>query len=482
VAPFFVVDAVCASLLRYPDRPPPEGYRLVPELATSQPTVSNGGKTYTFVLRRGFHFSTGTAILPRDAAHAFTRALSPGLESPLASLFTEIVGADAVLAGDASRPAGVTVRGRRIVVKLTRPVPDFPARTSALCVLPANLPIDREGIRAPAPTAGPYAISEYVPGRRVVLTRNRFYRGPRPRHVDRFVITLDNDEAAVLDQLERGAVDAGWVPNSVIGQRATALAARYGINRGRFFVKPGLFLRLLVLNTSRPLFKNNVQLRQAVNNAIDRRALLRARGTYAGAVTDQYLPPTFPGFRDARIYPLERPNVARARALARGRMRSRKVVFYGPDNPIGAVTGQIVRQNLGRIGLEVEIKLFPPRLLFQKLATLGEPFDIGWIGWLTSPPDPALLRFLFDGRTIGKPNFGNYSYFNSPRFNRLLDRASRLPGQARYHAFGAVDVDLARNAAPAVAYAYDNVLTLVGPRTGCVVFNPELELAAVCLR
>ena len=75
------------------------------------------------------------------------------------------------------------------------------------------------------------------------------------------------------------------------------------------------------------------------------------------------------------------------------------------------------------------------------------------------------------------------SRFHSPTFDLRLERASRLPlGPERNRAYGELDVDLARNAAPAAAYAYDNALTFVSERTGCVVANPYLDLAAVCLK
>ena len=84
---------------------------------------------------------------------------------------------------------------------------------------------------------------------------------------------------------------------------------------------------------------------------------------------------------------------------------------------------------------------------------------------------------------IGEPDSLNYSYIDSPRYNRLLEEASRLPvGPERYRRYGELDVDIARNAAPVVAFAYDRALTLVSARTGCVVVNPYLDLAAVCLK
>jgi hypothetical protein len=67
--------------------------------------------------------------------------------------------------------------------------------------------------------------------------------------------------------------------------------------------------------------------------------------------------------------------------------------------------------------------------------------------------------------------------------NRLVAAAERLPpGPARNRAYGALDLDLTRNAAIAVTYGHDDQLTLVSQRTGCVIVNPYLDLAAVCLK
>ena len=49
--------ATCAGLLSYPDRPAPQGTRLVPDVAQAMPTVSADGRTYTFIVRPGFRFS-----------------------------------------------------------------------------------------------------------------------------------------------------------------------------------------------------------------------------------------------------------------------------------------------------------------------------------------------------------------------------------------------------------------------------------------
>ena len=52
--------ATAAKLYNYPDKSGPAGSKLVPEVASNF-TVSNGGKRYTFFIRKGFKFSDGTA-------------------------------------------------------------------------------------------------------------------------------------------------------------------------------------------------------------------------------------------------------------------------------------------------------------------------------------------------------------------------------------------------------------------------------------
>jgi hypothetical protein len=93
-----------------------------------------------------------------------------------------------------------------------------------------------------------------------------------------------------------------------------------------------------------------------------------------------------------------------------------------------------------------------------------------------------MLNVLFDGRTIGTPYSVNIGRFDSPKYNALLDAAGKLTGSARYRAYGKLDVNLARNAAPMVPYENERVSSFVSKRVACIVVNPFLDLAAVCLR
>jgi peptide/nickel transport system substrate-binding protein len=456
----------CGTLMAFPDLPGQAGLRLQPELAEAPPTISKDGRTYTFTIRKDARFSNGAPVTAQAFVHAVERILDPAMKSPYATVVNVF--------------QRQVARGRTLTWRLTKPIPDLPAAfTTALCAVPPNLPADPEGSKAPLPSAGPYYVSDYSPGERLVLERNRFYKGKRPQHVERIVADLGADAGAAVDDVERGKLDWAYLPNA---DRVAELAKRYGVNKSRFFVVPGLGLRMVILNDSRPLFRKNVKLRQALNFAIDRRAFVRQVGSLIATATDQYLSPLMPGYRDARIYPLTDPDLAEARALIKGRPKGEKAVLYIRDDAPGIAQAQILTQNLKAIGIEVETKQFPGRLLFQKLATPGEPFDLSLVSWTNL--DPFERMFLFDGRRIDQPNNTDLSYFNSATYNRAFDRADGLSGAARDRAYGDLDIRLSRDFAPAIPVANGNAFDLVSARVAasCVVMNPNLDLTAVCLK
>ena len=119
-------------------------------------------------------------------------------------------------------------------------------------------------------------------------------------------------------------------------------------------MRPGFTLRAFVLNTSSRLFRSNVPLRRAVNLAVDRNAF--GPGGLGARLTDQVLPPSLPGYHNAKIYPLRRPNLARARQLARGHLRGGKAILYVADQPLVLGIGQTLKQQLSAIGLDVDVR------------------------------------------------------------------------------------------------------------------------------
>jgi peptide/nickel transport system substrate-binding protein len=482
-----LLDTTCARLLAYPDKPPPAGFRLQPEVAADFPKVSRDRKTYTFKLRRGFRFSDGKPVQASAFARAINRLLAPQMSSPALDYVRDIVGAGRVLTGKSSAAAGVVARGNTLVVRLTRPAPDFPQRTAStfFCAVPPSLPIDPEGVGA-FPAAGPYVVADYRRGERVVIRRNRFYGGKRTHHVDGFDVDLRAaTPQEVLQRVDRGEADWGHTIAGIYFDPALGLVGKYGINRSQLLLRPGLTLRMLAFNSSRPLFRDNASLRRAVNLALNRRALVGVGGALASRPSDQYLPSIMPGFRDADIYPLERADLQRARALANGNLRGGKAILYVNSSALPMAIGQLVKLQLSAIGLEVELRGIPihsaSAAYFRKLATPGEPWDIAFGLWSPSYIDPfAYINLLFDRRFLGATNF---TRFTSGAHDRQMRRAARLPqGSSRNAAYAALDVQLARDAAPLATVDVLNEPTLVSRRVGCVVLRPVLDLTAVCLK
>jgi ABC-type transport system substrate-binding protein len=484
-----LTDATCALLFRYPVAPPPAvRYDLVPEVAAGYPALSLDGRTYTFTIRSGFRFSTGARVTAASYADAINRNLDPAMRSPAEQYLQDVVGADAVHRGTTKTASGIRVAGNRLIIRLTRRVPDFPARmtTPNFCPVPAGLPVDPEGVGAPLPGSGPFYVAEFVRGSRVVLERNSFYRGSRAHHADRLVFRIGDDAVANTDKVEAGDVD---VDLSVPLARLVEVAANYGVNKRQFFSIPSTAQFYVFMNTESPLFKNNVRLRQAVNFALDRTALLAdlGPGSLFGSTSDSYLPPGLPGSLDVHPYPLKHPDLRRARALARGHTRSGKAVYYA-CNDVGLAclkVAETVQANLKAIGIDVEIKsAFPYTIKAAKTATRGEPFDLTDDRYDVPWVDPSqYLNVLLDGRTIQATENMNISYFNSAHYNKLIDRADSLSGRARFEAYGKLAVDLARNAAPMAAFISRNLRFFVSSRVGCVTAGAhDLDLAGLCLK
>ncbi len=481
--------ATCLKLLNYPDANGAKSGQLVPEAATGFPKVSNGGKTYDFNVSAPFtKFNTGEAVSPANFQHAIERLADPKMQSGATPFITDIVGVQAKLDGKASSVSGVKVKGSHLVVTLTKAAPDFLSRVAMpfFCAVPKSLPIDANGVLTPA-SAGPYYIQARTPNKSITIKRNPNYKGKRPHNADQIQYTIGNSLEATKLRLENGQADFGGVPPSAYA----GLASQYGVNKGRFFVKPNLGIWYVAMNHDRPLFKQggangNVNLAKAVNYALDRHAMVIQRGAYSGVRTDQILPPGMAGFKQADIYPtVKPPNFALAKKLAAGHTGDGKAVLYTFSSSYGPLWAQIVQFDMKQIGLDVEVKPFARAVQFEKEGTRGEPFDMTLEGWSADYPDPFdFINVLLSGDSIHDANNNNVAYFNSPAYNKKMEAAARLSGAARYSAYGNLDIDLMKNAAPWAPILNPNNRYFVSGRVGCFTYNNVygLDLAAMCVK
>ena len=483
--------ATCAKLLNYPDRSGSAGSELTPEVATGLPALSADRRTYTFTIRPGFRFSppSDQAVTAQTFEATIERTLNPRMKSPIAYEFGNVAGAVPYMGGKADRISGVRARGDKLIIRLLRPEPDIPSRLAQpfFCAVPTDTPIDPAGLRV-IPSAGPYYVTSYIPGQSVVLARNPNYRGSRPHRLQRIVLELGVSSERAVGDIEAGRADytsIGGTPASTVSALAARLAAQYGPaspaaarHRQQYFAaSQHPELDFLILNTHRPLF-SDLRLRQAVNYAIDRQQLARLGDGYGSAdrPATQYLPPGMPGFTPSPAYPIT-PDLPKARALASG--HGRTAVLYSCDYAACRELAQIVSNDLDRIGLRAEIKIFDHSTLYARLATPNEPFDIAFGTWLTDYPDPGSML----NGMLADPSL--YPTFHDQGYQRALAATGQLTGPERYLAFGKLALRLARDAAPIIAYGNGvSEQEFFSSRIGCqtYAFYVGADLAALCAR
>jgi len=275
-----------------------EGTKLVPDLATSIPTPTNGGKTYTFTLRSGIKFSNGQPLTGNDVKATFVRLFKIGDSPNAGTWYNVIVGGDACIKAPktCTLNKGIVVDGNKVTFHLTGPDPEFFDKLAVpfAFILPANTPT--HNVNIPPPGTGPYKWVKYSPTTQITLVRNPYFHvwssdaqpaGNPDSIIQKFGLTVE----AEYTQVENNQAD--WVFDQPPADRLNELGTKY---TDRIHVNPLTATYYFALNTRVPPF-NNLKARQGVNFATDRAALVKIYGGPTLAVpTCQVLPPNFPGY------------------------------------------------------------------------------------------------------------------------------------------------------------------------------------------
>jgi peptide/nickel transport system substrate-binding protein len=467
------------NLMQYPEKAGPLGKRVYPEAATGLPVVSKDGKTYVFTLRTGHKASNGKTVTGQWFVHAFERLLSPKMGDAASARFggvsvlASVQGAQAFYDGKTQKISGISTKGNKLTIKLTQP---FPSLVSALAMnwftaTDPSTPYSEQDVNTVV-GAGPYYISSREVGRTVVLDRNKNYKGSRPANPDRIVVTVGGDQNQSILQVKAGQADLEpIVPSAAAG----ALADEFGVNKSRFFVKPTSVTSYWALNSlpGQPLA--NVKIRQAINWAIDRPAQVRVSGKFGGRRTTQILPPAMPGFQQANnIYAYSGANVAKAKAVAGDVSNVPTLRIVHSNSSANINRGQIMRFNLEAMGLKAKTEPIPSAQLFTRAGDKKNGnYDVLAIGWQADYPDPSnFVNVLLDGRNIpDQGSSNNAALFNSPKFNKLMDAAAKLSGDARFAAYGKLDVQIMKEAAPWAPYINANNRILTSSRISNLIYN-----------
>ena len=193
-----------------------------PALAESW-VVEDDGRQVTFTLRPDLEFSDGSPLTAGDVVRSWRRLFDPRFPSPLASLIAEVVGARALLAGQASDIGTLGIRAegdRTVVVDLERGGGDLPAIVSGapFAIVP---PTASDGEISPMPGSfigsGAYVLDRVDPDAFVLTANRRYWAGEPAIRTVRMLTTLggrspvDAFVAGDLDVTPIGFSDAGWI-------------------------------------------------------------------------------------------------------------------------------------------------------------------------------------------------------------------------------------------------------------------------------
>jgi peptide/nickel transport system substrate-binding protein len=255
------------------------------------------------------------------------------------------------------------------------------------------------------------------------------------------------------------------------------LASEYGVNKDQYQVHPLVETDYIALNTARPAF-GTVAMRKAANYAVDRPALLRTFGAQAGVLTDQILPPGMGGYKNADIYPLQGSDYAKANALAGGKCGN--VTVWSSNSPTGTDQAQVLKVNLEKMGCTVEVKLFQGYQIFTVAGKKGAEYDAAVLGWSQDYPDPYdFIDVLLNGNNIHSENNNNLAYLDDKDLNAKLAAANKLTGDARYNAYGNLDISIMKNLAPWASVDNRNQRDLISKNVGGYLFQPANGFADI---
>ena len=416
--------------------------RPVPNLADGPYRLSPDGRTYTFRIRRGVRYAppANREVRAEDFVYAVERQLDPAHPSP--NPYSRLIqGAGDFAAGKARTISGLRATdSHTLEITLDRPASDFPS----LLTQPFFSPVPKDhaaGYRLGRDygqhliATGPYRLDRYVPGRRIEMVRNDNWdprTDPlRAAWVDKIVVDIGRSEADIQQAIEDGQADLNL----------DAVPPPVGELQG-LFDNPAMTKRLAVETTGCVHYltmqtdagpTRELAVRQAVNYAIDRRALVLAiGGAYAGEPASTALSPTLAGYSAFDLYPSQEsrgdPDRAKELLAAAGHPDGVTLTYVGRSEAHWKAIYESLRTSLGRAGIRLKPTLYKGLNAYSESLRLRAKRDEHHLGaavWCPDVPGNGArsVGVLLDGRLITPTSNNNYGNYNNPKVNALIDQA-----------------------------------------------------------
>ncbi|HEU5062705.1 MAG TPA: ABC transporter substrate-binding protein [Solirubrobacterales bacterium] len=467
---------VYLPLLTYKHANGEEGSEVIPALAKDLPEISNGGKTYTLFLRPGLKYSDGSPVKASDFRSSVERMIA--INSPGSPFYFTIEGAEKFAETKKGPLPGIVTDDKtgEIVINLEAPRGTFVNELALLfvAVLPSDTPVE-DMSADPAPGTGPYMITKSQPGKGWEYERNPYWEKANGEAmpdlpagvIDGAKITVVRNEQSQVEDVERGTYD--WMQNPPPASRYAEVKEDF--EGTQFRIEETISTYYFWMNTQEPPF-DDVKVRQAVNYAVDDRALERI---YAGQLSgsQQILPPGMPGHEEFELYPYD---LAKAKQMIKEANPSDMDITVWTDNESpNNEAGEYFNEVLTDLGFNTTFKPISADNYTTVTGNATTPdLDAGWSNWFQDYPHPNdFFQPLLAGESISPTNNYNFAKFDDPAVNkRITELGEEQLGPEQEEAYAELDREIMEKA-PWAPFGNRTVTTFVSDEIDLdsVVFN-----------
>jgi peptide/nickel transport system substrate-binding protein len=324
--------------------------------------ISADQLTYTFHLRKGVTFHDGTTFTSADVLASLGRqfndadkTLPKGSSRPLRSVGANLASFKAV---DANTVQMVLKKPDRTLLNRLSDIGGRIISKAALDKYGADIGKNLVG-------TGPFKFSSATAGQSVVLAAFEGFRLGRPP-IDRLVLQQVQDPSTIVSSLLAGDISATqFTPYSALDQLKSDHAVTV-------YDTPKSFDAFVMMDARRI---PELDVRKAINLAIDREAIIAQAFFGSGSLPDGYtIPATLDGY-DKSLADLSTTNVAEAKRLIQAAgATGREVRLMAASDSWHPKAAQIIAQNLSDIGLKVTTDSVDPATYFSRLLAPDDKF------------------------------------------------------------------------------------------------------------
>ncbi|HDR1185030.1 TPA: ABC transporter substrate-binding protein [Pasteurella multocida] len=408
---------------------------VIPALAEKW-DVSEDGKTYVFHLRKGVKFHSNKDFKPTrdfnadDVVFSFNRQLDPNHPYHKVSG----VSYEYFIGMDMQNIIDKVEKVDDYTVKISLKVPNAPFL--------ANLAMDFASIysaqyadamaKAKTPEkldsapigTGPFEFVSYQKDSAVRYKAFENYWQGKAK-IDRLVFSITPDASVRYAKLQKGECHAAPYPNPA---DIAKLKADSNIT---LLTKPGLNVGYLNFNVQKAPF-DNVKVRQALNYAINKDAIIESVYQGAGQVAKNPIPPTMWSYNDeVKDYAYD-PEKAKALLKEAGFENGFETDLWAmpvsrPYNPNARRMAELVQADWEKVGVKAKIVSYEWGEYLKRMRA-GD-HQTGMMGWTGDNGDPDnFLNTLLSCAAVESGS--NYANFCHKEFNDLVTKAAQVTDPA----------------------------------------------------